>query len=192
MLENLLCSLGQLSEDQAAHLVRSWHHPRSLKRSDYLSTPESADRFLYFVESGVLRIFCVSPEGEDVSVGFSYDGTFIGSYPSLVLGQPADFFIQAIGPCQLKGILWEDFERHCAQNHAIERCRRILAENALLGRLERETEMLTLSPDERYLRFFKRSGHLFQRIPQKYIASYLGVKPETLSRIRRRVDLRKS
>lgn len=92
MLEDLLHSLGGLSPEKAALLLQAWRHPRLLKRGDYLSTPDVTDRYLYFVESGILRIFCVSPAGEDVSLGFSYDNTFIGSYPSLT-----HFFL----PCSL-------------------------------------------------------------------------------------------
>ena len=59
-----------------------------------------------------------------------------------------------------------------------------------LGKITRETEVLTFTPEERYERLWKRSPHLFQLVPQKYIASYLGMKPETLSRVKRKRQLK--
>jgi CRP-like cAMP-binding protein len=61
-------------------------------------------------------------------------------------------------------------------------------EHALLGRIQRENEMLTLTPVERFERFFKRSKHLLQIIPQKHIAAYLGMSPETLSRLKSKME----
>ena len=67
----------------------------------------------------------------------------------------------------------------------IERAWRKLTEEALLGKIQREVEMLTFTPNERYERLLERSPHVFQKIPLKYLASYLRMSPETLSRIRK-------
>jgi len=69
-------------------------------------------------------------------------------------------------------------------NISIERAWRILQEKALLGKIERETELLTFTPEQRVNRLLQRSPHLFQFIPRKYIASYLRMTPETLSRLK--------
>ncbi|MCE2734433.1 MAG: hypothetical protein LW821_13820 [Flammeovirgaceae bacterium] len=69
-------------------------------------------------------------------------------------------------------------------NISIERAWRILQEKALLGKIERETELLTFTPEQRVNRLLQRSPHLFQIIPRKYIASYLRMTPETLSRLK--------
>ncbi|MCB9080309.1 MAG: Crp/Fnr family transcriptional regulator [Lewinellaceae bacterium] len=184
-LEQLLIQLGQLPAQVAQGLLTHWTWEKSLKRLAWLNTPDTVERFMYFVLSGTLRIYCQRPDGEEVCLGFSYAGSWAGSYPSLITGEPADLFVQALSPCKLIGIRWADFVAMGQEHPSIERCRRILAEEAMLGRFKREVELLTLPPDERYRRFLARSGHLMQVIPQRHIASYLGMQPETLSRIKR-------
>lgn len=183
-LVRLLQAQGGLTAPEITEITRLWHHEHQLRRNEFLSTPDRTDRYLYFVLSGVLRIYCVNLSGEEVCLGFSYTHSLAGSYPSLILQKPAAYFVQAISPSRLLGILWDDFVRLAAQFPNVERCRRMLSEDALIGRLQREIEMLSLTPAERYERFMQRSAHLFQLVPQKYIASYLNMSPETLSRIR--------
>ncbi len=183
-LVEIFRDLGQLTAEEIELLLSKWTHRHALRRNEYLSTPDQRDRYLFFVLSGALRIYCVDQSGEEICLGFSYVHSLAGSYPSLITGKPADFYVQALSDCELTGILWTDFVQLTEQFPNVERCRRILAEQTLLGRMEREIEMLTLSPAERYERVLKRSPHLFQYVPQKYIASYLGITPETLSRIR--------
>ena len=77
-----------------------------------------------------------------------------------------------------------DFYSIMEKHRSIEAAWRMLEEEALLGKIERETEMLTFTPEERYRRLLERSPHVFRNIPRKYIASYLRMSPETLSRIR--------
>ncbi len=183
-LVRLLRVQGGLTPSETTVLTRLWQHEHQLRRNEFLSTPDRTDRYLYFVLSGALRIYCVNLSGEEVCLGFSYTHSLAGSYPSLILQKPAAYFVQAISASQLLGILWDDFVKLAAQLPSVERCRRMLSEDALIGRLQREIEMLSLTPTERYERFMQRSAHLFQLVPQKYIASYLNMSPETLSRIR--------
>lgn len=186
-LVQLFQHYGGLSELELDAVLTLWQHHFSLKKGDLLSSPDRRDYYLYFVESGALRIYFVDRQGEEISIGFSYNNSLAGSYGSLVTGKPADLYVQALSDCELIGVVWEDFVALSRQMPVIERFRRILAEETLLGRLQREIEMLTLTPAERYEQFLKRSAHLLQLVPQKHIASYLGMTPETLSRIRAKI-----
>lgn len=177
---------GRLSPEETAHLLTFWKQHFTLKRNEFLITPDRREQYMYFVISGTQRLYCVDANGEEATIGFAYTDTLTGSYPSLITGKPANIYIQALSDCELIGILWQDFERLSIEIPNVERCRRILAEATLMGRLQREIEMLTLSPAQRYEQFMQRSAHLFQLVPQKHIASYLGMTPETLSRIRKR------
>ena len=111
----------------------------------------------------------------------------ICSYPSFILNQPATYYIQAITPCELIGIPRAHFYDVMEKHILIERAWRKITEMAILGKIEREIDLISYTPEERFLRLWNRSPHLFQLIPQKYIASYLRMKPETFSRIIQKV-----
>ncbi|MFN7118956.1 MAG: Crp/Fnr family transcriptional regulator [Saprospiraceae bacterium] len=186
-LVQLFRTLGGFSAEETAKILALWQHQFTLQKNEYLSTPDRRDHYIYFVITGAFRIYCVDLQGEEVCLGFSYDNSLAGSYPSLVTGKPADLYVQALRECELIAAVWEDLVALSQEIPAIERFRRILAEETLLGRMQREIEMLTLTPAERYQKFLQRSAHLLQLIPQKHIASYLGMTPETLSRIRSKI-----
>lgn len=90
--------------------------------------------------------------------------------------------MQALTKLKFAKINRSDFYQNMDKIPKLERCWRMITEEALLGKIEREVEMLTFSPEERYQRLLERSSHVFQLIPKEYIASYLRMTPETLSR----------
>ncbi len=171
----------QLPAEETAALLRYWQKPRSLKRGDFLTRKGQVEQHLYYIREGTVIIFYDIEENEQV-VGFGYTGTMILSIPSFIRNRPSDYYIQALGPAELLGIARTDFYRLLEQYPRLESTWRRMVEEALLGRIEREIDLLTVSPRERIQRLLNRSPHIFQLIPNKYIASYLRMTPETLSR----------
>jgi CRP-like cAMP-binding protein len=163
-------------------LLANWKIEKNLQRNDVLIQPGQTESTLYFVVNGTLRIY-YPHEGEEICVGFGYANTLICSYPSLLLNAPSEYCIQAIKAAQLIGIAKDDFYSLMETSAALEGSWRKMTEVALMGKIEREKEMLTFSPEERLRRLFERSPHVFQMIPKKYLASYLRMSPETMSRI---------
>lgn len=164
-------------------LLEAWKHRKALKRGENLIEIGKVEDQLYWVESGTLRIFFPF-NGEEVCVGFGYPNTFLVSYPSFIKNEHSEYVIQAIRKSTLLGISRKDFYACLDRFPEIERAWRMLTEEALLGKIEREVEKLTFSPQQRLERLLSRSPRLFQLIPKKYIASYLRMKPETLSRMK--------
>lgn len=171
-----------LSGDALQALLDKWNHVRTLNRHEFLAKPGETETQLFFVSAGTMRIYYPN-ESEEICVGFAYANTLICSYPSFISQKPSQYYIQALTKTRLVSISRKDFYSLFETFPAVERGWRLLEEQALLGKIEREVEMLTFSPEQRYTRLLERSPHLFQLIPRKYIASYLRMSPETLSRL---------
>jgi CRP-like cAMP-binding protein len=169
-------------------MYTAWSKKRVLKAREILMNFDQIDTHLYFIESGCVRLYVISPEGEEVCLGFSYSGTFITCFQTFIHEIPSQQCIEAVLDCELLAIPKTDFFKLVNENKAIEEWYRNSLENILTGHIQRQIELLTLNPQKRYEAFLKRSGHLVNSIPLKYIASYLMMKPETLSRIRAKIS----
>ncbi len=184
-IRKLLLEKVAFSEAELSHIEAKWSFEKHVAKNDFLSKEGEIGQYLFYVIEGVMRIFYLH-DGEEICIGFSYNDTVICSYPSFISNQPSEYYIQALTDLKLLGINRDDFYAFLDSSRNMEKCWRMFTEEALLGKIKRETEMLTFTPEERYERLWKRSPHLFQLVPQKYIASYLGMKPETLSRVKRK------
>jgi len=154
-----------------------------INRNEFLKVKDSIDTNIYFVESGSLRIF-VLDEYEEQIIRFGYKENLIVSLDCFLTGNTSNLFIQAIKKSVIKVITKQQFEIFLETEANRNLWIKIL-ENLVVQQMEREIDILTNSPKERYERVLKRSPQLFQEIPNKYIASYLRMSPETLSRLKK-------
>lgn len=161
-----------------------WLKDVSLKRNDFLHNKGTVDLCLYYVESGALRVF-IEDENEEHTIRFGYRSSFIASLDSFINEEPSQFYIQAIKKSRVKVMhkyMFMDFVSHNSDNLLLWQK---VSEQLIYQQIEREIDLLTSSPAERYRRVLERSPQLFQEIPHKYIASYLRMTPETLSRLQK-------
>ncbi len=173
-----------LSESELDSFAELWTIVKKLDRHELLYQKGKTENNIYFIESGTLKI-CYDLKEQEVIVGFGYKNTFIFDLPSFFTGQPSNFHIQAIKSSHLYGINKTDFYKVLDTNLTIAKYWQTTTELILLDLVEREIDILTTSPEERYQRLQKRRPELFQHIPHKYIASYLRMTPETLSRLKK-------
>ena len=154
----------------------------TLERNEFLKVKGTIDTNIYFVESGSLKIF-VLDDCEEQIIRFGYKNNLIVSLDSYLTGKASDFFIQAIKRTVLRVITKKQLERFLQDKSDNTWWIKTL-EGLILQQLEREIDILTSSPKERYKRVLERSPQLFQEIPNRYIANYLRMSPETLSRLK--------
>lgn len=159
-----------------------WQKNIHLKRDEFLKVGGSKDTNLYQVLSGCLRIF-VREEREEHTIRFGYQGDLIAALDSFITEQPSDLFIQAIRKTELKMVDKSAYMKMINDSAELNSIWQELLGHLIFQQMERERDLLTSSPEERFKRVLERSPQLFQEVPRKYIASYLRMTPETLSRI---------
>ncbi len=142
--------------------------------------------FVAFIQEGAFRFYRYT-DGNEMVTAFFFAGDFISNYRSYLLQRPSNHNVE----CIEKAVVWMiKRDRIMAlydQYPLIERMGRLIAEQSYLGATSRLDHFLDFTPEQRYMALLKRNSHLLQRIPQYMIASYLGISPESLSRIRKRI-----
>jgi len=141
------------------------------------------DRNVYLVLEKSLRIYFPNDEGEEICIGFGYPGNILSAIPSFLNEEPSEFGISALRKSKFLQISKTRLYELRDRAHTIDKIWQYSMEQALIGLIERESAMLIKDPRKRLNKLLKRSPHIFQHVPQKYIASYLRMSPETLSRI---------
>lgn len=175
--------LEQLSEILSPH----WEKEIELKRNDFLVYPGNLNTNMYFVVDGSLRVF-IEDDIEEHTIRFGYKNSFITALDSFLKDIPTTFYIQAIKKCTLNVISKENYLKCINATQKNQEVWQQLLQEFVYQQIERENDLIIYSPQKRFERVFKRSPQLFQEIPQKYIASYLRMTPETLSRVIKSLD----
>jgi CRP-like cAMP-binding protein len=161
----------------------------SLKKRHYFAEPEKVCDKVGFVVTGAVRYFHIK-DGEDITGYFSFENEFVSSYKSYLTGLPGYTCIQALEDTKLITFTRKDMEQMLANPmlaYKMERFGRLVAEYYLCCYEDRVISFLTQTPEERYLQLISSGKEILQRMPQHYIAHFLGITPVSLSRIRRRV-----
>ena len=155
-----------------------------LERNAYLTRPGQKDDRIFFIESGSLIVFI--PDGaEERITRFGYRNNIIVALDAFLSDRPTDFYIQAIKKSVVHIASKQQFMDLIRTDMSLSRQWTLILEDLVLQQIEREKDLLIQSPGARYERVLQRSPQLFQEIPHKYIANYLRMTPETLSRLKK-------
>lgn len=155
------------------------------KKKDFLIRQGETCDFIAFIGEGIYRFYHVQ-DGEEKITAFFSAGDFVTNYRSFLTGCPSEHYIESLKPSLIYKLHRKDLYSLYDKHKNMERLGRMIAENLFLTVTQRLDSLLHNNPEDRYQELQNRNSKLLQEVPQYMLASYLGVKPETLSRIRKR------
>jgi len=162
--------------------AKVWDKSLSLKRGDFLKHADTTDSNIYHIEEGCVRLFFTEDKYDHV-INFGFQGSLVSALDSYILEKSSSVAIQAINKTRASVISKANLKHFVEQDKQLTELWPLVFEEITLARIEREKDLLTRSSELRYKRVIGRAPQLFQEIPHKYIASYLRMTPETLSRL---------
>lgn len=160
----------------------------TLNKKEHFAVEGKVCDYMAFIVQGAMRYYHVK-DGEEITGYFSFENEFVSAYKSFLKRTPNTNFIQALEETQLVLISYHNLQEML--NHPLlalkmERFGRLIAEHYICCYDDRLTAFITQSPEERYTALEKTGRDIFQRVPQHFIANFLGITPVSLSRIRKR------
>ena len=171
-------------------LVNRLFKERIYKRGEYFLEEGKVCNKVGFVEQGIMRYY-INDEGEEKNYDFAQEGQFICDMESFAPQIPSRKTIQALEDSTVSVISYDDLQEFYSKLRYGDRFGRLIIEQVFVKTLQDLNSFYTETPEARYKKFLERHYDIEQRISQYHVASYLGVKPQSLSRIRKRILSRK-
>jgi CRP-like cAMP-binding protein len=181
-LEQKLAEISLLSKESLTVFLSAWKS-WSVPKDYYLVREHTVADYIFFIQTGLARIY-YHKKGKDITEWIAPDGTFFLSITSFFERKPGKLIIQTLEPSEVMGIHYNDFHKLAAAHHDIETLYRKMLAFSLILSQERMESIQFETAEQRYKRLITKNPNFLQRVPLTYIASFLGVTLETLSRIR--------
>jgi CRP-like cAMP-binding protein len=189
MMNSLLNSIQSLITLSPAEVdtVTSLFKERTYKKGDFFLEEGRTCKHVGFITKGLMRYY-INHDGEEKTYAFSQENEYVCNYESFLPQKPSSKIIQALEDSEVFVISYDDLQVLYAKLREGERFGRIAIEGVFVKLLQDVSSFYTETPELRYERFIKNHADLQQRISQYHIASFVGVKPQSLSRIRKRIS----
>lgn len=186
-LKKILNGIGDLSDEDISMSLPFWNK-KIIKKNDYFNQQNIVCKDLGIIVKGIFRIYYYDDEsGEEKNIVFFSEDQFVVSFRSFVFQHPCRYFIEALEDSEIVYISYEKLQNLYESHKNWERFGRMLAEHFFNNSQVRTEELLFLSHEERYLNLIAEHPNILQRINAYHIASFLGIKNQSLSRIRKRL-----
>lgn len=179
-------SIAPMSESDIALLVAILKTEK-VKKNDYLLKEGEVCRNVYFLISGFLRMYYVDLDGNEINYRFTDNNNFLVDFQSFLTQKPSRFFWQAMQDSELLVLPYQQIQNAYATSPIWNNFGRRIAEQVYLQLNERVEMLLFMKPEERYLHLMNTNPKLSEQVSQFHLSSYLGIKPESLSRLRKRL-----
>lgn len=167
--------------------IASHFNRKVFAKNEVITHQNETENFLSFIDSGIVR-FYIPGEENDLTFNFSFGKEFTCAYDSFLTQTPSEYELQALTETTTWRISYSDLQKIYQQTEAGNLLGRFASEKLFLAKSKRELSLLRHTAKERYLQLFSEQPDILKNIPLKYIASYIGITPQGLSRIRRQIS----
>jgi len=182
LLQTFLSHIYPLATAELDAFTAKWQ-PVTFKRKTLLTTAGETERYLYFVVEGVQRAFYLGDGNKEASIVFTYPPSFSGVADSFLTQTPSLYFLETITASRLLRISYDEIQQQIKIYPAIQQLIFKATAFALKGALERHIELQCFTNEEKFKVLLKRSPHILNLVPHKYIASYMGMDATNFSKL---------
>lgn len=181
-LRQFISQLYPLSQVETDDFMEAWT-PMVVKRKTILTAAGETERYLYFVTEGVQRAFYLGEDNREATIVFTYAPSFSGVADSFLTRTPSIYFLETLTASRFLRISHEEFSRLIQKHERIKDFMFNSVSWIVKGLLERQVELQCFSNEEKFRALLKRSPHILNLVPHKYIASYLGIDATNFSKL---------
>ena len=180
-----------ISQEEFREFMEPYLLERRFEKKEIVSREGEVEEYLNFIVRGLARKYYLQGNDE-VSTQISHEGHLIHAQESFHSRKPSEYFVETVEPTIFVSITYDDLESLYAQHVKLERLGRLVITYTVVQKDQWQMQMVKLSPKERFLFFVERHPDLLQRVPQKHLASFLNIQPETFSRFKHLIKLKKA
>ncbi|ANH82398.1 CarD family transcriptional regulator [Niabella ginsenosidivorans] len=174
-------------EEPEWRFIAAHFQKQVFQKQEHIIDLGETENYLSFIESGLVRFYIPGDERE-WTFHFNFHKEFTGAYDSFLTRTPATYRLQALSETMLWRISYEDLQEVYTHTRAGNFLGRFIAERMFLTCARRTIDLVRYNATERYLQLLKEEPRVLQQVPLKYVASYIGITPQALSRIRRQIS----
>ena len=161
-------------------------HTYLVPKSDYLTRTGEVENYIYYMVKGAVKVGILA-SGEERILDFWFSPSFFSSYTSFIQRTPSKVYIQTLSPCEVARFHYKTVQEGYQDSIFFNQVGRIMAERLFMQKTQREIDFLTKTAEERYKELLEADPEIIQQVPGYQVARYLGIHPESLSRIRKKL-----
>jgi CRP-like cAMP-binding protein len=179
-----------ITDEEFKKFIQPYLIERRFGKKEIVSKTGEVENYLNFIIEGLARKYYLQ-DNDEVNTQISHEGHLIHAQESFHSRKPSEYFVETLEPTTFISITYNDLEKLYAHDIKLERLGRLVITYTMVQKDRWQMQMIKLPPRDRFLFFVDRHPDLLQRVPQKHLASFLNIQPETFSRFKHLVKVKK-
>ena len=179
-------SLSDTEKEKLISIIRT----TKIKKRQFIDQPGYTCKYRNYVVKGAFRSYFIDNDGKEHTVQIAVEDWFVSDFYSYITQTPDTLYVEALEDSTIQQMTYDDIEGLCKEIHALSEYFRVSTEKAFAFSRKRALSNLSMTAEEKYLELLERYPDIVRRVPQKVIASYLGMTPEFMSKIRKNLSLK--